>query len=90
MKRNRICECGQPAKKNGRCDFCAWCESQIMKGGEVRRRNPWRPKPMVNRGEAWDRMVDFVRHLKISRADYELDTNRRRFDALFRKPASPV
>jgi hypothetical protein len=60
----------------------------LVKGGDIKRRIPWQPKPEVKREAAWGRMVDFVRHLKISRADYERDFAARRFDALFQKPAT--
>ena len=88
--RNQICDCGQPATRRlgtaNICEFCYWCETQLVKGGEYRRRREVMAKPVVKRNAAWDEMVAAIRELHGNHAFWgQRETAREKFAALFRR-----
>lgn len=89
---NKICECGLPATRrhNGAmvCEFCFWCETQLVKGGELQRRREVIPKPVVKRIPEWDQVRLAVLELHGCRNFWaQRHSPRERFNALFRTKA---
>lgn len=89
-KHQKVCDCGSPVTRKhcneGVCDFCYWCETQLVKGGEVRRRVEPLPQPAVKKFPAWHAMVEAVRELHGQSAFWsQRDSPREKFAALFRR-----
>jgi hypothetical protein len=90
---NKICECGLPAtRRHGNasvCEFCYWCETQLSKGGEVRRRVEPSPRPVVKRIPEWNEVREAVLALHGCQNFWaQRNSPRERFNALFRRQSA--
>jgi hypothetical protein len=89
-KNQKVCDCGSLATRRSCganvCEFCFWCQTQLVKGGEVKRRAEPLPQPVVKKFPAWHAMVEAVRELHGQSAFWsQRNLPREKFAALFRR-----